>query len=176
MGALFLKFTKVCMLTFFIHFIYLLTDLRNSADFQSGGLFSPTAASNARSPSASRRAPVSPYEPLRSPSAHRRAREAQRRLQIRTDPVGLLSPAGRDSRNNMLLLEDLAETPRSEKDSTYFGENKPISDSKRRDLVSLHTLLETITRAMARRVFELHRGSKNKKMMASKQQELSKRT
>jgi hypothetical protein len=42
--------------------------------------------------------------------------------------------------------------------------------------VSLNTLLETITRAMARRVFELHRGSKNKKMLASKQQELSKRT
>jgi hypothetical protein len=45
-----------------------------------------------------------------------------------------------------------------------------------RDLVSLNTLLETITRALARRVFELHRGSKNKKMLASKQQELSKRT
>lgn len=154
-----------------------LTDLRNSADFQSGGLFSPTAAAaiTARSPSASRRAPVSPYEPLRSPSAHRRAREAQRRLQIRTDP-GLLSPAARDSRNNMLSLEDLEETPRSEKESHFFGDTKPVNDNKRRDLVSLHTLLETITRAMARRVFELHRGSKNKKMMASKQQELSKRT
>ena len=74
-------------------------------------------------------------------------------------------------------MEDLEETPRSEKESNYFGDTKPVQDNKRRrDLVSLHTLLETITRAMARRVFELHRGSKNKKMMASKQQELSKRT
>ena len=76
----------------------------------------------------------------------------------------------------MLSLEDLEETPRSEKESHFFGDTKPVQDNKRRDLVSLHTLLETITRAMARRVFELHRGSKNKKMMASKQQELSKRT
>lgn len=77
----------------------------------------------------------------------------------------------------MLLLEDLEETPQKGqkgKEKSTFGHT--THDSKRRDLVSLHTLLETITRAMARRVFELHRGSKNKKMMASKQHELSKRT
>ena len=37
----------------------------------------------------------------------------------------------------------------------YLGENKPVQDGKWRDLVSLYTLLETITRAMARRVFEI---------------------
>jgi hypothetical protein len=109
-------------------------------------LFSPGNATG-RSWSPSKHAPHSPYEPLRSPSTHRRAREEHRRAQINTSVVDPLAPSP-----------------------------GPTADGAHKDLVSLNTLLETITRAMARRVFELHRGNKNKKMMASKQQELSKRT
>jgi len=153
-------------LSYLIHFfLTLFPDLRNSTDFQSGGLFSPTA-STARSPSASRRA-ASPYEPLRSPSAHRRAREAQRRLQINTN---LLPSTPTTCGGNGGDRE--ANSGRFDTDREEFVS----PEHTRRELVSLNTLLETIVRAMARRVFELHRGSKNKKMMASKQQELSKRT
>jgi hypothetical protein len=40
------------------------------------------------------------------------------------------------------------------------------------DKSSLTHVLSTLTRALARRVFELHRGSKNKKLMAVRQEEL----
>jgi hypothetical protein len=115
-------------------------------------LFSP-ANTTGRSWSPSKHAPHSPYEPLRSPSTHRRAREEHRRAQINTS-----------------VVDPLAPSPGPVSSGATAG------DGAHRDLVSLNTLLETITRAMARRVFELHRGSKNKKMMATKQQELSKRT
>ena len=96
--------------------------------------------------------PTSPYQPLRSPGAHRRALEQQRRTRI-----------------NISALEAISS--RSAASRAGFGN----SADEQHDLVSLNALLETITRAAARRVFELHRGSKNKKMMVNKQHELSKR-
>lgn len=113
--------------------------------------FSPGSARSTWA-SPSKRAPVSPYEPLRSPGAHRRAKEQQRRTRV-----------------NLSALDSQAGSP-----FPAGTDNEP--EGSQRDLVSLNTLLETITRATARRVFELHRGAKNKKMMASKQHELSKRT
>lgn len=108
-----------------------------------------------------KRMPTSPYEPMRSPSAHRRAREQQRRT--------VNTSTGFDSQ-----LSSPVPSVGQGQSSSKLGNGE--DDESRRDLVSLNNLLETITRATARRVFELHRGSKNKKMMATKQHELSKRT
>ena len=108
-------------------------------------MFGPDRKSSSNSSSASVN---SPYQPLRSPSATRRAREHQRNNSSNRGDDVYATESGADLDGDSDLL----------------------------DLVSLNTLLETITRAMARRVFELHRGSKNKRMMASKQHELSKRT
>ena len=109
-------------------------------------MFSPIGTASRRAGTASSTATTtSPYQSVRSPSAKRRAKDA-------ASNVGGSSTAG----------------------AAQQGESGDDDDSEH-NLVSLNTLLETITRAVARRVFELHRGSKNKRMMASKQHELSKK-
>jgi hypothetical protein len=131
----------------------IITDAHASEPFSPA---TPTAG-GARAWSPTKRAPVSPYEPLKSPGAHRRAKEQQRRTRV-----------------NLSALDAQFNSPVGATADT--GGGIADEDTQQKDLVSLNTLLETITRALARRVFELHRGSKNKKMMATKQHELSKRT
>ena len=123
-----------------------------SEEDNESGYFSPAKAATGRSKSPSRQRPTSPYEPMQSPGAHRRAKEhTYRHTSINTSTSIPSRPTSPNPR-----LDPTDTTPTDQ-------------------LVSLSTLLETITRAAARRVFELHRGSKNKRMLASKQQELSQR-
>jgi hypothetical protein len=106
---------------------------------------------------------TSPYEAVRSPSSARRDRDQARRQQEQQYRRASGLPyrggeAGAADRG----AEELAQGQQQEQ--------------QQQDLVSLNTLLETVARAVARRVFELHRGAKNKRLMAVKQHELSRKS